>query len=106
MVRRKINRWRHFLQKHTFENFLTFINLFIRPLKKQISIRNEDQRVCKIQEFTDTFETAKFTLLKMRYSIVVIIYNLLPVMHRDLYCNWNDESAYYRIVKLHNSRIS
>ena len=41
----------HFLQKHTFENFLTFIPTYVyQTCEKQISLRKEDQSVCKIQE--------------------------------------------------------
>ena len=58
--------------KTHFWNFLTLIPTYVyQTCEKQISQRNENQSIFKIQEQTDFVETAKSTALEMHYSLLV-----------------------------------
>ena len=103
----------HFLQKQTFENFLTFIPLSVfQTCEKQISQRNEDQSACKIQEQTDAVEMSKFTPWKMDYCLLLFIFcPSAKITHAHAQCIiiCNGESAYkqhiiqvLRIIKITN----
>ncbi len=73
-------QWRrtlHFLQKHTFENYLIFIPTYVnRTCEIQVSWRSEAQTVGKIQVQNVFVKAAKFTPLKMYNSLVIRISNL------------------------------
>ncbi len=64
----------HFLQKHTFENYLIFIPTFVnRTYEIQVSWRSEIQTVSEIQVQNVFVKAAKFNPLKMYSSLLVLI---------------------------------
>ncbi len=91
-------QWRrtlHFLQKHTFENYLIFIPTYVnRTCEIQVSWRSEAQTVSKIQVENVFVKAAKFTSLKMYSSLLVFISKKSDVIDVLSMLSWNGEMAY------------